>query len=53
MPTDMTFVNRLQWGFTSVLAGLQAQANWRQLVEPWLHGPFVPVPTPAGSSSSV
>jgi len=36
MPTDFTFVNRLQWGFASVLAGLSAEANWRRLVEPWL-----------------
>jgi predicted unusual protein kinase regulating ubiquinone biosynthesis (AarF/ABC1/UbiB family) len=39
MPTDLTFVNRLQWGFGSVLAGLGAEANWRRIVEPWLHGP--------------
>ncbi|HEX3771830.1 MAG TPA: AarF/ABC1/UbiB kinase family protein [Polyangiaceae bacterium] len=44
MPTDMTFVNRLQWGFTSVLAGLRAEANWRRIVEPWLHGPVEPLP---------
>jgi predicted unusual protein kinase regulating ubiquinone biosynthesis (AarF/ABC1/UbiB family) len=36
MPPDFTFVNRLQWGFSSVLAGLEAEANWRKLVEPWL-----------------
>jgi predicted unusual protein kinase regulating ubiquinone biosynthesis (AarF/ABC1/UbiB family) len=42
MPTDFTFVNRLQWGFASVLAGLKAEANWRRLVEPWLHGPEYP-----------
>ncbi len=44
MPTDMTFVNRLQWGFTSVLAGLGAEADWRRLVEPWLHGPVTALP---------
>ena len=44
MPSDLTFVNRLQWGFGSVLAGLGAEANWRRLVEPWLHGPVVPIP---------
>jgi predicted unusual protein kinase regulating ubiquinone biosynthesis (AarF/ABC1/UbiB family) len=44
MPSDFTFVNRLQWGFGSVLAGLGAEANWRQLVEPWLHGPVCPIP---------
>jgi predicted unusual protein kinase regulating ubiquinone biosynthesis (AarF/ABC1/UbiB family) len=42
MPRDFTFVNRLQWGFASVLAGLKAEANWRRLVEPWLHGPEYP-----------
>ncbi len=43
-PSDLTFVNRLQWGFSSILAGLDAEANWRKLVEPWLHGPVVPIP---------
>ena len=36
LPADFTFVNRLQWGFASVLAGLGAEANWRRLVEPWV-----------------
>jgi predicted unusual protein kinase regulating ubiquinone biosynthesis (AarF/ABC1/UbiB family) len=36
MPTDLTFVNRLQWGLASVLAGLGAEANWRRITEPWL-----------------
>ena len=44
MPSDFTFVNRLQWGFASVLAGLEAEANWRRLVEPWLHGPVARSP---------
>jgi predicted unusual protein kinase regulating ubiquinone biosynthesis (AarF/ABC1/UbiB family) len=44
MPSDLTFVNRLQWGFSSILAGLGAEANWRKVVEPWLHGPVVPIP---------
>jgi predicted unusual protein kinase regulating ubiquinone biosynthesis (AarF/ABC1/UbiB family) len=44
MPSDLTFVNRLQWGFGSVLAGLGAEANWRKIVAPWLHGPLVPRP---------
>jgi predicted unusual protein kinase regulating ubiquinone biosynthesis (AarF/ABC1/UbiB family) len=44
MPSDFTFVNRLQWGFASVLAGLGAEANWRKLVEPWLDGPLEPIP---------
>jgi predicted unusual protein kinase regulating ubiquinone biosynthesis (AarF/ABC1/UbiB family) len=44
MPSEFTFVNRLQWGFVSVLAGLRAQANWRRIVEPWLDGPALPIP---------
>jgi predicted unusual protein kinase regulating ubiquinone biosynthesis (AarF/ABC1/UbiB family) len=43
MPSDFTFVNRLQWGFGSVLAGLGAEANWRRLVEPWLTEPVRPI----------
>jgi len=43
MPTDHTFVNRLQWGLSSVLAGLEAQGNWRRLTEPWM-GPTKPLP---------
>ncbi|MEO8798993.1 MAG: AarF/UbiB family protein, partial [Polyangiaceae bacterium] len=38
MPTDHTFVNRLQWGLYSVLAGLGAEANWRRISEPWIRG---------------
>lgn len=36
MPTDHTFVNRLQWGLSSVLGGLGAEANWRRITEPWM-----------------
>jgi hypothetical protein len=43
-PSDLTFVNRLQWGFGSVLAGLGAEANWRRIVQPWLDGSTVAVP---------
>jgi hypothetical protein len=39
MPPEHTFVNRLQWGLASVMAGLGAEANWRRLTEPWLRGP--------------
>jgi len=50
-PPEFTFVNRLQWGFASVLAGLGSEAPWKQIVEPWLHGPVTslgrePVPSP-------
>jgi predicted unusual protein kinase regulating ubiquinone biosynthesis (AarF/ABC1/UbiB family) len=44
MPSDMTFVNRLQWGFSSVLAGLGAEADWRKITRPWLQGPVAPSP---------
>jgi predicted unusual protein kinase regulating ubiquinone biosynthesis (AarF/ABC1/UbiB family) len=44
MPTDYTFVNRLQWGFVSVLAGLGAEANWRRIVEPWVSAKATPIP---------
>ena len=43
MPTDHTFVNRLQWGLSSVLAGLEAEANWRRINEQWM-GPARPLP---------
>jgi hypothetical protein len=44
MPTDFTFVNRLQWGLSSVMAGLAAEGNWRRVTEPWLQGPVLPLP---------
>lgn len=43
-PTEMTFVNRLQWGFASVLAGLEAESNWKKLVWPFVAGPTLPPP---------
>ena len=43
-PSDLTFVNRLQWGFASILAGLGAEANWRRIVEPWLLEQVTPPP---------
>jgi hypothetical protein len=36
MPTDHTFVNRLQWGLASVMGGLRAEADWRRITDPWL-----------------
>lgn len=36
MPQDFTFVNRLQWGLASVLAGLETQARFRPIVEAWV-----------------
>lgn len=44
MPPEHTFVNRLQWGLASVLAGLGARGNWRALIDDWVRGPVVPVP---------
>jgi predicted unusual protein kinase regulating ubiquinone biosynthesis (AarF/ABC1/UbiB family) len=44
MPPEHTFVNRLQWGLASVLAGLGAKANWRALIDDWVRGPVVPLP---------
>jgi predicted unusual protein kinase regulating ubiquinone biosynthesis (AarF/ABC1/UbiB family) len=44
VPHDMTFVSRLQWGLASVLAGLEAEANWRRMTDPWLRAPQEPLP---------
>ena len=41
MPQDFTFVNRLQWGLASVLAGLSAEGPFRDMTEPWVRGPLV------------
>ncbi len=46
MPTDHTFVNRLQWGLASVLGGLGSEGNWRRITEPWLR-PETSSPPPA------
>ncbi len=44
VPHDLTFVSRLQWGLASVMAGLDAEANWRRITDPWLRAPQEPVP---------
>jgi predicted unusual protein kinase regulating ubiquinone biosynthesis (AarF/ABC1/UbiB family) len=44
MPQDFTFVNRLQWGLASVLAGLHTEAAFRPLIEPWVKGGLSPIP---------
>ena len=51
MPVENTFVNRLQWGLASVLAGLEADYNFHRLTLPWILGPRkappgLPVPAP-------
>jgi predicted unusual protein kinase regulating ubiquinone biosynthesis (AarF/ABC1/UbiB family) len=45
MPKDHTFMNRLQWGLASVMAGLGASGNWRRITEPWIRGGKAPIPT--------
>jgi predicted unusual protein kinase regulating ubiquinone biosynthesis (AarF/ABC1/UbiB family) len=44
LPSDLTFINRLQWGLSSIMGGLEAEANWRRLSDPWLHGPVRDLP---------
>ncbi|WP_438016000.1 AarF/ABC1/UbiB kinase family protein [Sorangium sp. So ce315] len=44
MPQDFTFVNRLQWGLASVLAGLRTEASFRHASEPWVREGVYPVP---------
>lgn len=36
MPVDYTFLNRLQWGFFSVLTALRARVNWYRELPPEL-----------------
>jgi predicted unusual protein kinase regulating ubiquinone biosynthesis (AarF/ABC1/UbiB family) len=43
MPQDHTFMNRLQWGLASVMAGLGGEGNWRRITEPWIRGPHEPI----------
>jgi predicted unusual protein kinase regulating ubiquinone biosynthesis (AarF/ABC1/UbiB family) len=43
MPQDHTFMNRLQWGLASVMAGLGGEGNYRKIAEPWIRGPYVPL----------
>lgn len=44
MPQDHTFMNRLQWGLASVMAGLGGEDNWRRISEPWIRGPKLDLP---------
>lgn len=43
-PQEGVFMNRLQWGLASVMAGLGGRGNWRRMTEPWIRGPEVPPP---------
>jgi predicted unusual protein kinase regulating ubiquinone biosynthesis (AarF/ABC1/UbiB family) len=44
VPHDQLFMNRLQWGLASVLAGMNATANWHRIMLPWVRGPVEIVP---------
>lgn len=44
MPQDFTFVNRLQWGLASVLAGLRTEGYFRTISEPWIRDGLWPLP---------
>jgi predicted unusual protein kinase regulating ubiquinone biosynthesis (AarF/ABC1/UbiB family) len=38
MPGDFVFVNRIQWGVYSLLADLEATANWHRIDQEYRHG---------------
>ena len=44
MAQDFTFVNRLQWGLASVLAGLGTIGDFRSIVDPLVRDGVHPVP---------
>ena len=44
MPQDFTFVNRLQWGLASVMAGLGTEASFRNISEGWIRDGVYPIP---------
>jgi predicted unusual protein kinase regulating ubiquinone biosynthesis (AarF/ABC1/UbiB family) len=44
MPQEFTFVNRLQWGLASVLAGMRTQAAFGEAIEPWVRAGLRPLP---------
>jgi predicted unusual protein kinase regulating ubiquinone biosynthesis (AarF/ABC1/UbiB family) len=44
LPQEFTFVNRLQWGLASVLAGLRTEACFRAAVEPWIRSGLLKPP---------
>ncbi len=44
MAQDFTFVNRLQWGLASVLAGLRTHAPFRDMSEGWIRDGLHPLP---------
>lgn len=44
MSQDFTFVNRLQWGLASVMAGLGTHASFRRISEGWIRDGVYPIP---------
>jgi predicted unusual protein kinase regulating ubiquinone biosynthesis (AarF/ABC1/UbiB family) len=44
MPPDFTFVNRLQWGLASVLAGMRTEAAFRPSIDVWAREGLYPIP---------
>jgi len=42
-PQEHMFMNRLQWGLASVMAGLGSEGNWRRIAEPWIRGPSISI----------
>ncbi len=44
MPSELTFVNRLQWGLASVMGGIGSCLPFRQIVEPWVRDDQWPLP---------
>jgi predicted unusual protein kinase regulating ubiquinone biosynthesis (AarF/ABC1/UbiB family) len=38
-PQENMFMNRLQWGLASVMAGIGGEGNYRKIAEPWIRGP--------------
>jgi predicted unusual protein kinase regulating ubiquinone biosynthesis (AarF/ABC1/UbiB family) len=41
-PQEHLFMNRLQWGLASVMAGIGGEGNYRRIAEPWIRGPLKP-----------
>jgi predicted unusual protein kinase regulating ubiquinone biosynthesis (AarF/ABC1/UbiB family) len=44
MAQELTFVNRLQWGLASVMAGLGTHASFRNITEGWIRDGVYPIP---------
>ena len=46
-PQEHMFMNRLQWGLASVMAGIGGEGNYRRIAEPWIRGPHQVPPVSA------